>query len=58
MLSHVLPEQPRHQLDRLIQVPRIADGLWADSRHDVLTPRSGTVPLAHGVDLPRCSVPG
>ena len=45
MLSHVLPEQPGHQLDRLIQVPRMAiDGLWADSRHDVLTPRSGAVP--------------
>ena len=44
MLSHVLPEQSRHQLDRLIQVPRMADGLWADRRHDVLTPRSGAVP--------------
>lgn len=32
-------------------------GLWVDSRHDVLTSRSGAVPLAHGMDLPRCSVP-
>ena len=45
MLSQVLPGQPRHQLDRLIQVLRMAiDGLWADSRHDVLTPGSGAVP--------------
>jgi hypothetical protein len=58
MLSHVLPEQPGHQLDWLIQVPRMAiDGLWADSRHDVLTLRWCRA-LAHGMDLPRCSVPG
>jgi hypothetical protein len=45
MLSYVLPEQPGRQLDRLIQVLRMAiDGLWGDSRHDVLTPRSGAVP--------------
>lgn len=45
MLSHVLPEQSGHQLDRLIQVLHLAiDGLWADRRHDVLTPRSGAVP--------------
>ena len=43
MLSYVLPEQSGHQLDRLIQVPRMADGLWVDSRHDVLTPMSGAV---------------
>jgi hypothetical protein len=58
MLSHVLPEQPGHQLDRLIQVPRMAiDGLWADSRHDVLTPRSGAVPwhmawICHAAQCP------
>jgi hypothetical protein len=45
MLSQVLPEQPGRQLDRLIQVLRMAiGGLWVDSRHDVLTPRSGAVP--------------
>ena len=45
MLSYVLPEQPGRQLDRLIKVLRMAiDDLWVDSRHDVLTPRSGAVP--------------
>jgi hypothetical protein len=58
MLSHVLPEQPGHQLDWLIQVPLMAiDGLWADRRHNVLTLRWCRA-LAHGMDLPRCSVPG
>ena len=33
-----------YQLDRLIKVLRVAIGdLWVDSRHDVLTPRSGAV---------------
>lgn len=42
MLSYMLPEQPGRQLDRLIQVLRMAiDDLWVDSRHEVLTPRSG-----------------
>jgi hypothetical protein len=42
MLSHVLPEQPGRQLDRLIKVLRMAiDDLWVDRRHDVLLPRSG-----------------
>jgi hypothetical protein len=45
MLSHVLPEQPGCQLDRLIEVRHMAiDGLWVDSRQDVLTPRPGAVP--------------
>ena len=45
MLSYVLPEQPGRQLDRLIKVLRMAiDDLWVDSRHDVLTPRSGAMP--------------
>ena len=45
MLSYMLPEQPGRQLDQLIKVLRTAiDALWMDSRHDVLTPRSGTVP--------------
>ena len=45
MLSQVLPEQPGRQLDRLIQVLRMAiGGLWVDSRHHVLTSRSGAVP--------------
>jgi hypothetical protein len=44
MLRYVLPEQPGRQLDRLIKVLRIAiDGLWVDSRHDVLVFRSGAV---------------
>ena len=44
MLSYVLPEQAGRQLDRLIKVLRMAiDDLWVDSRHDVLTPRSGAV---------------
>jgi hypothetical protein len=46
MLSYVLPEQPGRQLDRLIKVLRmVIDDLWVDSRHDVLTPMSGAVPL-------------
>jgi hypothetical protein len=45
MLSQVLPEQRGHQLDRLIQVLRMAiGGLWVDSRHYVLTSRSRAVP--------------
>jgi hypothetical protein len=41
----VLSEQPGRGLDRLIKVLRMAiDDLWVDSRHDVLTPRSGAVP--------------
>jgi hypothetical protein len=44
MLSYVLPEQPGRQLDRLIKVLRMSiDDLLVDSRHDVLTPRSGAV---------------
>jgi hypothetical protein len=44
MLSYVLPEQPGRQLGRLIKLLRIAiDDLWVDSRHVVLTPRSGAV---------------
>jgi hypothetical protein len=43
-LTYVFPEQPGRQLDRLIKVPRMAIGdLWVDSRHDVLTPRSGAM---------------
>jgi hypothetical protein len=46
MLSYVLPEQPGRQLDRLTKVLRMAiDDLCVDSRHDVLTPRSGTAPI-------------
>jgi hypothetical protein len=45
MVSYVLPERPGRQLDRLIEVLRMAvDDLWVDSRHDVLMPRSGAVP--------------
>ena len=45
MPSYMLPEQPGRQLDRLIKVLRMAiDDLRVDSRHDVLTPRSGAVP--------------
>ena len=45
MLSYVLPEQPGRQLDRLTKVLRMAIvDLCVDSRHDVLTPRSGAVP--------------
>ena len=45
MLSYVLPEQPGCQLDRLIKVlPMAIDDRWVDSRHVVLTPRSGAVP--------------
>ena len=37
--------QPGRQLDRLIEVLRIAiNDLWVDSRHDVLTPTSAAVP--------------
>jgi hypothetical protein len=44
MLSYVLPEQSRCQLGRLLRVRRMAiDDLWVDSRHLVLTPRSGAV---------------
>jgi|RhiMetdeSRZDD1v2_1073273.scaffolds.fasta_scaffold13250_5 hypothetical protein len=58
MLSYVLPEQAGRQLDRLTKVLRMAiDDLCMDSRYDVLTPSSGTVPDTwHG--LPRCSGPG
>jgi hypothetical protein len=49
MLSYVLPEQPGR---RLIEVLRIAiDDLGVDSRHDVLTPRSGAMLLRRGMDL-------
>ena len=49
MLSYVLPEQPGR---RLIEVLRIAiDDLGVDSRHDVLTPRSGAMLLTRGMDL-------
>jgi hypothetical protein len=45
MVSCVLPGQLGRRLDRLIEVLRMAiDDLWVDSRHDVLTPRSGAVP--------------
>ena len=45
MLSYVLSEQLGRGLDRLIKVLRMAiDGLRVDSRHNVLTPRSGAVP--------------
>ena len=44
MLSYVLPEQPGRQLGRLIKVLRLAVAdRWVDSRHVVLTPRSGAV---------------
>ena len=52
MLSYVLPEQPGRQLGRLIEVLRMAiDDLGVDSRHDVLTPRSGAMLLTRGMDL-------
>ena len=45
MLSHMLPEPPRRQLDRLTKALRMAiGGLWVDGRPDVLTPRSGATP--------------
>jgi hypothetical protein len=45
IVSYMLPEQPGRQLDRLIEVLRMAVyDLWVDSRHDVLMPRSGAVP--------------
>jgi hypothetical protein len=45
MLSYVLPVQPGRQLDRLVEVLRMAiDDLWVDSRHVVLTPSSAAVP--------------
>ena len=49
MLSYVLPEQPGR---RLMEVLRIAiDDLGVDSRHDVVTPRSGAMLLTRGMDL-------
>jgi hypothetical protein len=37
--------QPGRQLDRLIEELRMAiDDLWVDSRHDVLTLTSASVP--------------
>jgi hypothetical protein len=42
MLSYVLPEQSRRQLDWLTKALRMAiDDLGVDGRHDILMPRSG-----------------
>ena len=44
--------QPGCQLGWLIEVLRIAiDDLGVDSRHDVVTPRSGAMLLTRGMDL-------
>src|ERR1700748_3057521 len=57
MLSYVLPNNPG-VAGPADQATRMAiNDLGMDTYHDVLTP--GPVPcLTHGLDLPRCLVPG